>query len=81
MVPVATGLLLERLAWDRAEPGASEYDSSRDTTTIICAGLTCYCGPTGATPPPRMTPTTTTIAMTTTTSTLHHVRERDAVVA
>jgi hypothetical protein len=33
-----TGLL-----WDCAEPGAPEYDSSRDTTTIVYQGLTYYC--------------------------------------
>ena len=31
------------LAWDCAEPGASEYDPSRDTTTIVYEGLTYYC--------------------------------------
>jgi hypothetical protein len=34
----STGLL-----WNCAEPGASEYDSSRDTTTIVYQGLTYYC--------------------------------------
>src|SRR2546430_14212526 len=34
----STGLL-----WDCAEPGAPEYDSSRDTTTIVYQGLTYYC--------------------------------------
>lgn len=34
----STGLL-----WDCAEPGASEYDPSRDTTTIVYLGLTYYC--------------------------------------
>ena len=31
------------LAWDCAEPGASEYDPSRDTTTIVYQALTYYC--------------------------------------
>jgi hypothetical protein len=34
----STGLL-----WDCAEPGASEYDPSRDTTTIVYQSLTYYC--------------------------------------
>jgi hypothetical protein len=45
--------------WDCAEPGASEYDPSRDTTTIVYAGLTYYCRPYGSptttTPPPTQT--------------------------
>jgi hypothetical protein len=31
------------LAWDCAEPGAPEYDPSRDTTTIVYEGLTYFC--------------------------------------
>ena len=31
------------LAWDCAEPGATEYDPSLDTATIVYQGLTYYC--------------------------------------
>jgi hypothetical protein len=44
-----TGLL-----WDCAEPGASEYDPSRDTTVIVYQGLTYYRGR-GRTAPDRGT--------------------------
>src|SRR3954451_19219534 len=43
--------------WDCAEPGAREYDPSRDTTTISYGGYTYYCRAAGST-----TPTTTTTA-------------------
>jgi hypothetical protein len=49
------------LQWDCAEPGAPEYDPTRDTTTIIYAGLTYYCRAAGST-----TTTTTTTTVTTT---------------
>jgi hypothetical protein len=55
-----TGLL-----WDCAEPGASEYDPTRDTTVIVYQGLTYYCRTGGAT----TTTTGTSTSMTTTTST------------
>jgi hypothetical protein len=38
--------------WDCVEPGAPEYDPSRDTTTIVYDGRTYYCRPAGAAPPP-----------------------------
>jgi hypothetical protein len=31
------------LAWDCVEPGAPEYDPTRDTTVIVWDGLTYYC--------------------------------------
>jgi len=65
------------LAWNCAEPGASEYDPSRDTTTIVYQGLTYYCraaGSIGATtvttsPPTTATEPTSTLTTTTTTTT------------
>lgn len=56
----STGLL-----WDCAEPGAPEYDPSRDTTAIVYQGLTYYCRPgpaveTTATEPTSTSGTTTT---------------------
>jgi hypothetical protein len=50
------------LQWDCAESGASEYDPSRDTTTIVYAGLTYYCRTAGST---TTTTTTTTVSTTT----------------
>ena len=50
------------LAWDCAEPGASEYDPSLDTTTIVYEGLTYYCRSV-------LVATTSTIATTVTEST------------
>lgn len=65
-------------AWDCVEPGASEYDASQDTTTIVYEGLTYYCrsASTGTTTvstataatESTSTSTTTTVTMTTTTS-------------
>jgi hypothetical protein len=45
------------LFWDCAEPGASEYDPSHDTTTIVYEALTYYCRSGAAT-------TTSTLATT-----------------
>ena len=61
----STGLL-----WDCAEPGASEYDPSRDTTTIVYEGLTYYCRPGAAnvTTATESTSTSTTTTTGTTTS-------------
>jgi hypothetical protein len=39
-------------AWSCASPTASEYDPSRDTTTIVYDGLTYYCYAVGSAPPP-----------------------------
>ncbi len=51
--------------WDCAEPGASEYDPSRDTTTIVYQGLTYYCrAAAGQSPPPPPATTTTTTTST-----------------
>jgi hypothetical protein len=52
------------LFWDCAEPGAPEYDATRDTTKIIYAGLTYYCRAAGGT---TTTSTTWTTSTTTTT--------------
>jgi hypothetical protein len=38
--------------WSCAEPGAPEYDPSRDTTTITYAGRTYYCYAAGSSAPP-----------------------------
>jgi hypothetical protein len=57
------------LVWDCAEPGASEYDPSRDTTVIVYQGLTYYCRAGGATTTSTSTSTTTTTSTTGTTST------------
>jgi len=56
----STGLL-----WGCAEPGAPEYDPSRDTTAIVYQSLTYYCRPgpaveTTATEPTSTSGTTTT---------------------
>ncbi len=67
--------------WDCVEPGAREYDPSRDTTTIVWETLSYYCrlaGATGTTtilpttaPEPTSTNTTTVVtSSTTTTSTI-----------
>ena len=74
---LTTGLL-----WDCAEPGASEYDPSRDTTTIVYQGLTYYCRSATATTTSTLsttiattasestsTSTTTTVTTSTTTTT------------
>lgn len=58
---LATGLL-----WDCVEPGASEYDATRDTTVIVYEGLTYYCR---SASPATTTTTSTTTSTTTTTST------------
>src|SRR6266516_792039 len=62
----STGLL-----WDCAEPGASEYDPSRDTTTIVYQGLTYYCrsGTANVTTATESTSTSTTTTTTTETTT------------
>jgi hypothetical protein len=60
----STGLL-----WDCAEPGASEYDPSRDTTVIVYQSLTYYCRTGGATTTSRSTTTTTSTTGTTSTAT------------
>src|SRR5947207_3071288 len=38
--------------WSCAEPGAPEYDPSRDTTVITYSGDTYYCYAFGSAPPP-----------------------------
>jgi hypothetical protein len=38
--------------WDCVQPGADEYDPSRDTTTITYDGRTYYCRAAGSTAPP-----------------------------
>jgi hypothetical protein len=55
------------LWWDCARPGATEYDPTRDTTTIVWDGLTYYCRAAGGTT--TTTTTTTTSSSTTTTTT------------
>jgi hypothetical protein len=50
------------LGWDCVEPGAREYDPTRDTTTIVWLGLTYYCRAAGGT----TTTTTTTVTTSTT---------------
>ncbi len=55
------------LAWDCAEPGASEYDPSRDTTTIVYQALTYYCRSGAATTTVTGSSTTTTSDVTTAT--------------
>jgi hypothetical protein len=57
------------LAWDCAEPGAPEYDSSRDTTVIVYQGLTYYCRSASASTTTVSTSTATTATETTTSST------------
>jgi hypothetical protein len=59
------------LPWDCAEPGASEYDPSRNTTTIVYEGLTYYCrsASTGTTTASTSTPTTATESTSTSTTT------------
>src|SRR5712691_6314202 len=59
----STGLL-----WDCAEPGASEYDPSRDTTTIVYQGLTYYCRSATASATTATTATESTSSSTTTTT-------------
>ena len=54
------------LAWDCAEPGAPEYDPSRDTTAMVYLGLTYYCRSETATTTSTLA---TTIATTVTEST------------
>ena len=43
-------------SWTCAEPGADEYDPSRDTTTIVWDGRTYYCRSAGAAPGPSSSP-------------------------
>src|SRR3954464_13777387 len=57
------------LAWDCAEPGASEYEPSRDTTVIVYQGLTYYCRPASGATTTAPTSTTTTATETSSTST------------
>src|SRR5690242_4348541 len=61
------------LGWDCARPGATEYDPSKDTTTIVWEGLTYYCrsasGTSTSTTTTNTTTTTTTAPTTTTTTT------------
>src|SRR5947207_12357522 len=47
------------LGWDCAEPGAREYDPSRDSTVIVWQGLTYYCRSAGSAPTTTTTTTTT----------------------
>jgi len=59
--------------WDCVEPGAREYDPSRDTTTIVWESLTYYCrlaaspGTTSSLPTTATEPTSTDATTTTTT--------------
>jgi hypothetical protein len=57
------------LAWDCVEPGASEYDPSLDTTTIVYEGLTYYCRSASASTTTASTSTATTATESTSTST------------
>jgi hypothetical protein len=59
------------LAWDCVEPGASEYDPSQDTTTIVYEGFTYYCrsASTGTTTASTSTATTATESTSTSTTT------------
>jgi hypothetical protein len=59
------------LMWDCVEPGASEYDPSQDTTTIVYEGLTYYCrsASTGTTTASTSTATTATESTSTSTTT------------
>jgi hypothetical protein len=61
--------LTSGLMWDCAEPGASEYDPSRDTTTIVYEGLTYYCRSALASTTTASTSTATTATESTSTST------------
>ena len=49
------------LAWDCVEPGAREYDPSRDTTVIVYESLTYYCRSAAASVTTTSTATATTI--------------------
>jgi hypothetical protein len=67
------------LSWDCAEPGASEYDATRETTVIVYDALTYYCRSASAstttasistaTTATESTSTTTTTTVTTATTT------------
>jgi hypothetical protein len=57
------------LSWDCTEPGAPEYDPTRDTTTIVWDGLTYYCRA-GAGGTTTTLPTTATEPTSTTTTTV-----------
>jgi hypothetical protein len=46
--------------WDCVEPGAREYDASRDTTVIVYDGRTYYCRAAGSTGTTTTSTTTTT---------------------
>jgi hypothetical protein len=46
--------------WDCVEPGAREYDPSRDTTTIVWESLTYYCRPAASAGTTTSLPTTAT---------------------
>jgi hypothetical protein len=56
------------LAWDCVEPGASEYDSTRDTTVIVYQGLTYYCRSASASTTSTSIATTATEAISTDTT-------------
>jgi hypothetical protein len=55
--------------WDCVEPGAREYDPSRDTTTIVWEGLTYYCRLADSVGTTTITPTTATEPISTDTTT------------
>lgn len=57
------------LVWDCVEPGATEYDSSRDTTVIVYEGLSYYCRSALASVTTTSTSTATTVTDTTTSGT------------
>jgi hypothetical protein len=57
------------LSWDCAEPGAPEYDPTRDATTIVWDGLTYYCRTAATTPPTTATEPTVTLPTSTETTT------------
>lgn len=63
--------LTSGLMWDCAEPGAPEYDATRDTTVIVYEGLTYYCraASTGTTTASTSTATTATESTSTGTTT------------
>ncbi|MGZ4336928.1 MAG: hypothetical protein ACXVRA_06405 [Gaiellaceae bacterium] len=57
------------LMWDCVEPGAPEYDATRDTTVIVYEGLTYYCRSASTGTTTASTPTATTATESTSTST------------
>jgi hypothetical protein len=56
--------------WDCVEPGAREYDPSRDTTTIVWESLTYYCRLAASAGTTTVLPTTATEPTTTDTTTI-----------